>query len=145
MGGDCLRYHDHGYMFTEQMPRNCSLAEFDTYIREFSERLVLQVERLDNTTVQTFTAIVERYLLQPIEEVLDGISCNFMPGLVEVTINSMCFQGLAGFRIISNMYLVASLFIVILAIDMYVVFRIGIDRVTIQAGKKAKGPFAEGS
>merc|ERR1719210_2829727 len=137
--------HDQGFKFTEQMPRNCSLAEFDTYIRGFSERLSLSVERLDNTTAIVFKAIVDRlrdvvdkFLLQPIEEVLDGIGCKFMPDLVETTINSLCYQGLAGLRIIANMYLLASLFIVILAIDMYVVFRVGIDRVTVQAKRAAE-------
>merc|ERR1712238_103978 len=129
-----------GYTFTEQDNVSCSLDEFQTYLQEFSARLDKATDRLDNVTVEVFNitivdlrSLVDRYFVDQIGEVADGISCGFLPKIKDTVTNSLCFQGLAGYKTIANMYLLTALLIIVLAIDMYVLFRVMIDNVTLYA------------
>jgi len=138
--GDCLRRHEAGYTFTEQDNVSCSLDDFQTYLQEFSARLDKAIDRLDNVTVEVFNitivdlrSLVDRYFVDQIGEVADGISCGFLPKIKDTVIDSLCFQGLAGYKTIANMYLLTALLIIVLAIDMYVLFRVMIDNVTLYA------------
>jgi len=142
--GDCLRDHEQGYTFMQVRERNCTLAQFDDYVKDFGTRLDLAIQRLDNETARTFATIttgmrsmIHRYVIDQIDEVADGITCGFMPSLVQEGIDGLCYQTLAGFRSITNSYFLCGLFIVLLAVDMYFLYRFVLSNVTVQRRQKA--------
>lgn len=134
---DCLRRHSDGYRYTRAEEKYCDLAEFSQYVQDFGARLSLAIDRLDNATVVTLDAIstdlralIHRYFVGEITEVANGVTCGFMPGIVKQVIDGMCFQGVDGLKVTANMYQISALLIMILAIDMYILWRIAADNIT---------------
>jgi len=148
--GDCLRHHDLGFTFTERLERNCTLAEFDQYVKDFDTSLTLAINRLDNVTARAFRTIetrmrnmVHTHLLDPIAEVADGLTCGFMPAIVDEVVDGVCYQLLTGFKTVTNSYQLTGLIILVLLFDMYFLWRLAYDNLMVQHGRRTKGSLTE--
>jgi len=140
---DCLKRHESGLTFVEQFEESCTLDEFETYVTNFGQRLSLAIDRLDNVTnvtmdviVQDLQNLVEKYFVNTLNEVADGITCGFFQKTRQELIDGLCYQSLSGFATINSIYGVTATLIILLGLDMYILFRIMIDNSNLAAAQK---------
>lgn len=137
--GDCLRTRDVGDKITVRKERYCTLDEFVTYMDEFDLRIGVVIARLDDATKATLSKIVEDlnsviygYLIDEIAGIADGVNCGFMPVFVQNVVDGLCFQGVYGFKMVANSFVISAIFVIILAISQYALWRVSIDRVELE-------------
>jgi len=140
---DCI-YSSGGseIMYTRDV--DCSLQEFEDYISEFDSTLASVFDRLDSEATAFATSIgtdlktiVDKHLVDPAMVLIDGIRCGFMGKFYDGVIDGLCFQGVVGIRMVSTSYVVLGLSLMLLAIVMYMNWRVAID--TVNAAAQSKG------
>merc|ERR1712003_311711 len=80
-------------------------------------------------------ALVDRYLLDVLGDVVDGVTCGPLSGLYEDMVSSLCFQGVWGLIAISRSMVWASSTVLVLLIVVYVVWRRSVDNVNAEEAK----------
>eukprot|EP00913_Durusdinium_trenchii_P032495 g30421.t2 len=117
----------------ETMEYNCNLEDcvvflplldFATLVTSFSKQLNRSVQRLDEVTA---TALVEENLLQPIEHVVEGVTCGFMATMYQDFVDGMCFRGVWGFTAIVASYVASAVLTIFLVILVYFIWRFALD------------------
>lgn len=148
---DCLQLNQTnqtGFYYLVPLERSCGLKEFDAYVRNYSTRLDKFVRRLDDATSGGFNQIaskmrnaIDTYALDHINDAANGMTCSFLTPLYQEAISGMCYQGLAGVRVIANSYVVAAVTSVFLTVGIWILWRIIYDNIII--GFHAEAPRAE--
>jgi len=130
---DCLVATSGGQTMRTKA-RNCSLDEYVQYMQDMKPRLEMVLSRLDNTTSEVFTnivtdlqALVDDFMVDPLNEIANGIDCEFLGTFLQDSVNAFCYQSLQGVKGVANSYLVVVALEIILAIAMYIVWRLSID------------------
>jgi len=134
--GSCL--NSAGVLTVKQ--KTCNLEEFNTYYLEMSVRIDKSMTYVDNIVnakkdgiATGLKNLVATYLLDPLIFILNGVSCGWLPGFWQEAVNSLCYRGVYGMRRIGQGYIIASFFVLILALDMYILWRRSIDNVNSDA------------
>mmetsp|Transcript_53048 Transcript_53048/g.151940 ORF Transcript_53048/g.151940 Transcript_53048/m.151940 type:complete len:133 (-) Transcript_53048:63-461(-) len=116
--------------------KQCSLAEFDAYVKAYDPLLQKVFQRLDSEAGMFASDIsadlndlVDTYLVAPTMKIIDGVTCGFMPKFYRGIVDGLCFQGVVGFRMIAKSYVVLSVFVLFLALVMHVFWRFAIGNV----------------
>jgi len=123
---DCLQAD--GTMTVGQ--RSCTFPQFVQYVKDFDERIVATLQRLDavgegaterlNTDLRY---LLEEHLIEPLEIVSDGINCGVIATIYREMIDSFCYQGVSGFGTIANSYNFCGGVTIVLIAMMYAVWR----------------------
>lgn len=118
----------------ETMEYNCNLEDFATLVTSFSKQLNRSVQRLDEVTATVLAsiatdmkALVEENLLQPIEHVVEGVTCGFMATMYQDFVDGMCFRGVWGFTAIVASYVASAVLTIFLVILVYFIWRFALD------------------
>jgi len=125
-GANCLRAD--GTVLPRNIP--CDLAAYETYVAQFPNRLSTVIQQLDNEVVvgldkinnQT-RIIVEKYLITPIKEVADGITCGFFGTFYREVVDSLCYQGVFGIRRIAWSYVSTGILTIVFIALMFTMWR----------------------
>mmetsp|Transcript_8981 Transcript_8981/g.22632 ORF Transcript_8981/g.22632 Transcript_8981/m.22632 type:complete len:873 (+) Transcript_8981:76-2694(+) len=132
---DCIITQD-GEKVTKMMSESCSLAELRDHLAKFDERLDKVFQRLDAQTESMFPKIssdlrtaTDKYLLNPVKDMINGLNCGFMAIAWQGWINSLCYQGVYGFREIASAFRMIGLTILGLALLMNLLWRRTVDNV----------------
>jgi len=112
----------------------CTLPDFVTYVSGFDQRIDRVLSNLDTSVVAVkskinvdMQATVRTYMLQPIEEIADGVTCGFLALYYQEMIDGLCYQGVSGLRDISRSYLACAIISLTMIILMYAIWRRSID------------------
>mmetsp|Transcript_86123 Transcript_86123/g.184484 ORF Transcript_86123/g.184484 Transcript_86123/m.184484 type:complete len:866 (+) Transcript_86123:181-2778(+) len=121
-----------GTMHVKQ--KTCTLAQFTAYVRRFDQRIDRVFTNLDASVSATQSAIstdmratMTTYMLDPIEEIADGMTCGFIALLYQEMIDALCYQGVSGLRDISRSYVGCAIVSLTMIMLMYAVWRRSID------------------
>lgn len=127
---DCLRRdlgEERRFVVRE---RFCDLQEFSTYVQEFDVRLSRAVSRLDVATRQTTEAInvdlrsyMQEHVVARIQGLVEGSDCSFMQPLYQDVIDTVCYQGVWGLRLLGDSYAWCAYLMCILEVVMYTFWR----------------------
>jgi hypothetical protein len=139
--GDCLQ--SDGSLIQQSVP--CDLADYTAYLAGFDGRINTVLQRIDHTAEEvkndinvTMRQLLDEEILSPLDELADSMNCNYLSTLYDGLLESMCFQGMHGFRIISVSYVALGFLQVILIAVMYAIYRRSSrEIVTEEAGKCA--------
>merc|ERR1719221_2240179 len=92
------------------------------------------MNRLDNVTLEAFDIIsartrlmMDRFVIDPIMDVASGITCSFMPEVLDEVVDGFCYQLYQGWKAITNSYMLTGLIGVVLLLDMYFLWRLSHD------------------
>lgn len=129
-GADCLL--SGGTVQTMNIP--CDLASYSTYIGGFPNRITKVIQQLDREVVNGLDkinnqtrAIVNNKLLTPIKDVANGVTCGFFGTFYREVIESFCYQGIYGFRVIGWSYVSTGILTIVFIALMFAVWRRLID------------------
>lgn len=130
--------------------KTCNFADFKVWYSKADERIQKAFEYVDSAVAAKQSGIatglknlVYDNMLNPLFSIFDGVSCGWLPGFWQATVDSLCFQGVYGMRRIGQGYILTAFFIVILAINMYVVWRRSIDNVNEDSGAVEELPESQ--
>jgi len=131
-GSLCI--HTDGTM--SKYEKTCTFDEFKTYYAKNHQRIQKVFQYVDYAVAQKTSAIttnlkdlVYEFMIDPLFSMFDGLSCGFLPGFWQATVDSLCYQGVYGLRRIGQGYTLSAFFIMILGISMYILWRRTIDNV----------------
>eukprot|EP00928_Gymnodinium_smaydae_P055630 TRINITY_DN3912_c0_g2_i2.p1 TRINITY_DN3912_c0_g2~~TRINITY_DN3912_c0_g2_i2.p1 ORF type:complete len:838 (-),score=183.26 TRINITY_DN3912_c0_g2_i2:94-2607(-) len=134
---DCLV---NGKMVSESY--DCTLSEFTTLVSDFDTRLDNVFKRLDGATDAVMNDInvgmrnlVDEYVIDPVTSVADGLTCGFLGQTYQHVLDGMCYGGVWGFKAMASAYVFCASVTLVLAIVMYVVWRIALDNVNAQCAE----------
>merc|ERR1711874_71334 len=123
MGGSCAKTMADGSVMFVRKERTCSFDEWQQYVREFDTRIEKVMLRLDKTVPRVMDdinnhmrSLVTTHLLRPIDEVVDGVTCNFLGEAYHGMIDGLCFQSVVGFKQIGNSYVLCAILSVLLLV-----------------------------
>jgi hypothetical protein len=131
---DCLR--SDGTVQTKNVP--CNLSSYGTYIGLFPDRIDSVITQLDSNVVngldkinKDMRRIVMKYLVDPVEEVANGVRCGFLGKFYREVVEAFCYQGIYGFRIIGWSYASSGILTIFFIVLMFAVWRRLIDNVNL--------------
>jgi hypothetical protein len=132
---DCRR--DDGTLKRKEV--TCTLEEFSDYLAGFDERIQKTMARVDVTTAATADQIngemrnlVEAHIVSPINDIVDGIQCNWLSAYYQETVWGVCYQGVVGLNRIGAVYVALGLLLVLLIAIMYALWRRAVDNVKLR-------------
>merc|ERR1712232_970498 len=122
----------------------CNLAEFATYIADFSTRLDTVLARVDLVTDQVRTDInvtlretLDTHVMDPLDSMANNMQC-FLAPLYADMVDALCYQGMWGFRRIAASYTALGFLQVLLIPLMYTIYKVGRDRLDLSLTKKTE-------
>jgi len=117
----------------------CSFDQWKQDYSDFKDRIntmmVAVDTELDNhqSTIDDdlirIVALVESKLVTPQDEISSGATCGFVAPAWQGVVDGLCYQSVFGMRSIGKGYVLASKFLIMFAIWMYMVWRFTIDNV----------------
>jgi len=120
--------------------RTCTLAEFDTYYNEFDVRVRKTMERIDDSATRKAAEIktslknlVDEFLIDPVTNLVNGLTCGWLPPYYHGFIDGLCFQTVWGLRRIGQAYVMCASFTLVFVFTMYIVWRRSVDNVNAWA------------
>jgi len=130
--GDCLM--PDGSMRRKE--KYCTLSEFTTYMQAFDTRIDKAMQRMDTAATEvgpaiatTLQQIVEDNILVPIDMVANGVTCGWLGTFYREMVDGLCYQGIFGFRLISQSYNGCAIITLFMVILTYALWRRSIDNV----------------
>jgi len=112
----------------------CDLDEYSIYVAAHPQRITETIKNLDsqvtagldniNTQLRNLT---ETTLLAPIRDVANGVTCGFFGKFYREVVESICFQGVYGFRIIGWSYVSTGFITIAFIAMMFAVWRRTVD------------------
>jgi hypothetical protein len=122
--GDCLQAD--GTMSEETV--SCDLANFTAYLADFDSRIDMALRRIDATVEVlksdinvTMRRLLDQEILQPLDEMAGSMNCNYLGTLYDGLVQSMCYQGAHGFRIIAVSYVALGFLQLVLICVMFAI------------------------
>lgn len=116
-------------------PIQCNLAQFVTYVADFSSRLEKVLERVDSETEVVKSAInvtlrqtLDNHVIGPLDNMADSMQCNFLAPLYANLVDTFCYQTMWGFHRIAIAYAALGFGLLTLIPLMYTIYRIGRDK-----------------
>jgi len=118
-------------------PKPCnSLAEYDTYIKNFDLRFEKTFAYLDDIVASKLDhvntdlrKVVDDGVVNPIYAIVEEFQCNFMRDFWAGLLDGFCYRGANGFRLLANTYVIAAIVGLVLAIAGFIVFRFSQDNI----------------
>lgn len=118
---------------------NCSLADFRSYVENYHSQITKSFEMADRATsgslndiTTSLRSVVKTHILNPIANVLDGITCGFMAKLYSGFVDSLCFRGVVGLRMVGASWVVVAVFTLFLSFVSYFLWRYTVDNVNAE-------------
>merc|ERR1712226_359681 len=103
------------------------MDEFDAYVKNFDARINKAITRLDTTVPQVLNKVdvglrsaVEDYITKPLFAVVDQANCDFLEVTFTQMIQGLCFEAVASFKAIRNLYIVVGALSIFLVLFMYI-------------------------
>merc|ERR1712039_1006715 len=116
--------------------KTCTLAEFTAYLQAFDGRIDVSMRRMDTAATEVGPAIagdlrqiVEKYMLEPIDRIAGGVTCGFLGKFYREMVLGLCYQGVSGFRMISQSYNACAILTLFVVGFMYGLWRRALDNV----------------
>jgi hypothetical protein len=116
-------------------PIQCNLAQFVTYVADFSSRLEKVFARVDSETEVVKSAInvnlrqtLDNHVMGPLDNMADSMQCNFLAPLYANVVDSFCYQSMWGFHRIAVSYSALGFLQLALIPLMYTIYRVGRDK-----------------
>jgi len=138
---NCLR--SDGTVRTKNIP--CTLSNYATYIAQFPDRIDSVFTQLDNDVLngldkinKEMRIIVMRYLVDPVGEVSSGITCNFFGQFYREVVESFCYQGVYGIRVIGWSYVSSGILAIFFIMLIFAAWRRLIDNVNLWTPEEGK-------
>lgn len=92
-------------------PRTCTLSEFVAYVQSFNATINRVLSRVDTTVPEVkdiinvdMRAAMDTFLLDPVTEIVDGVTCGFVATTYQELIDGLCYQGVNGFTTVARSY-----------------------------------------
>lgn len=125
-GANCLKSDGT----VETMNKACDVAALSTYIDEFPNRITQVIQQLDSEVLigldkinnQT-RALVTKYLVTPITDVANDVTCGFFGTFYKEVVESFCYQGIYGLRQIAWSYVSIGILTIFFIVMMFAVWR----------------------
>lgn len=110
---------------------DCSLAELQTNIRNVAADMTKGFEYFDDIVVTVLDSItqdmiqaVNQNILEPLQDLLSGFDCTFMRSFWQGLTDSLCYRSMNGFRAIANSYVWVAILSLVIAMLMYIPWRL---------------------
>jgi len=130
---DCLK--SDGTMMSTQA-QQCTLPQFITYLQKYNQRISNVLSRVDAETAfqqdkvrNGLYNLVNAYILGPILQIANGVTCGWMGQIYSQMVDGMCFQGVYGLKALSDAYIACACFAVPIIPIMYLQWRRGVDNI----------------
>lgn len=114
--------------------RMCTLDEFNAYYAKFDARIDKTMKGIDDTVAlkqgginTDLKNLVYQYIVDPISNIIDGITCGWLPVHWQSMVDGMCYQGVWGLRKIGQGYVTSAVFMIFYIIAMYAIWRRTVD------------------
>ncbi|KAF4748493.1 hypothetical protein FOZ62_024956, partial [Perkinsus olseni] len=132
---DCTGYTiletaDRKFVTSPGSSRTCDFNQWQQFIRDFKTDLQAKASAVDVERVASFDKIdtglrdlVDRLVIIPIQELLDGISCRFMAVRWEGLINQFCWTYAAGITGFGAALLAACAIMTVILVYEFVIWR----------------------
>jgi hypothetical protein len=116
--------------------RNCTLQEFVAYVHNSSAAIDKVLGRVDFTVPQVkeiinveMRGVVNNFLIDPVTEIVDGVTCGFVAATYQGLIDGLCYQGVVGFNTIARSYVACAALSFILILVAFVLWCRGVNNV----------------
>merc|ERR1712084_136094 len=117
-------------------PRTCTLPEFVAYVQNFSATIDAVLSRVDATVPKVKDVInvemrnvVDTFLLDPVTEIIDGVTCGFVAATYQEIIDGLCYQGVIGFNAVARSYVACAALSLVLILVAFTLWCRGVNNV----------------
>lgn len=146
---DCVQRMKDGKLALGKDQRKkitCGYAQFVQYIADFKTRLEVATKYLEDETNEFLPAIgtelkahIDTGLLDPILQVVDGVSCSIVKNTFHGLVDGVCFHMARGIIDVGEGFKTLGMFVVIMNCLAYFFWRRNSDNINLQKYKVASG------
>lgn len=124
---------DSTYAYTRKTT-NCTLAEFEEYLKEFDTRIDVAFKTLDSFAASMKTTINEDLrdllddtIIDEVTDILDGLECNFLGEYYRDIVYGLCYEVVGGVAYIGFLWVIIGALMCALIIATYALWRRSVD------------------
>merc|ERR1712151_543370 len=139
---DCL---DPVTKLATRKPITCTLSEFQAYVQSFNSTLEKVLSRVDATVPEVKEIIdvnmrnlVDTFVIDPVTEIVDGVTCGFVAKTYQELIDGLCYQGVVGFNAVTRSYVACASLSFVLLVVMFVLWCRGVNNVNAWEAKASE-------
>lgn len=133
---NCLFIAEDGSKALKPALKDCSWDEYVAHYAAFETQLKADLLRIDTVAAgvqdqitQDLKKVVGDYLLAPIDDIVNQVTCNFLSQAYQGFVDGFCFQGIIGLRSIGGSSIICGFLGIVLIIITYGIWRRSIDNV----------------
>merc|ERR1712151_493200 len=130
---DCL---DPVTKLATRKTRTCTLPQFKAYVQSFNATLDKVLSRVDATVPEvkeiidvSMRNLVDTFVLDPVTEIVDGVTCGYIAHTYQELIDGLCYQGVVGFNTVTRSYVACASLAFVLLVVMFALWCRGVNNV----------------